>query len=295
MNSILQANDISFSWGENHVLKGLDLDIGENELISILGVNGAGKSTLLKCLNRILTPQSGKIQVSSKDVFSLSLLELSKLMSYVPQSVRSSFSMDVFDVVLLGRRPHISWRINDNDRDKVSETLRILKLEDFAFRRFDQLSGGERQRVIIAKAVAQDPKIFLLDEPTSDLDLKSQIEIMKSLRTLVSDSESPKSALVAIHDINIAARFSDRILLLHDGQIISQGTPKEVLTTENIAKVFGVTSEVEIFSPSEAEETEVYSPSVRVIIKDEISDDASLSEKSVDKFHHGRSKSTETK
>ncbi len=293
MSSILQATEISFSWGENHVLKGLDLDIGENELISILGVNGAGKSTLLKCLNRILTPQSGKIQVLSKDVSSLSLLQLSTLMSYVPQSVRSSFSMDVFDVVLLGRRPHISWRINENDREKVSQTLRTLNLENFAFRRFDQLSGGERQRVIIAKAVAQDPKIFLLDEPTSDLDLKSQIEIMKSLRTLVSNSASPKSALVAIHDINIAARFSDRILLLHDGQIISQGTPQEVLTTENIAKVFGVTSEVEIYSPSETREVEAYSPSVRVIVKDEIPDDTSLSEKSKSKFDADRSKSEE--
>jgi len=293
LSSILQATEISFSWGENHVLKGLDLDIGENELISILGVNGAGKSTLLKCLNRILTPQSGKIQVLSKDVSSLSLLQLSTLMSYVPQSVRSSFSMDVFDVVLLGRRPHISWRINENDREKVSQTLRTLNLENFAFRRFDQLSGGERQRVIIAKAVAQDPKIFLLDEPTSDLDLKSQIEIMKSLRTLVSNSASPKSALVAIHDINIAARFSDRILLLHDGQIISQGTPQEVLTTENIAKVFGVTSEVEIYSPSETREFEAYSPSVRVIVKDEIPDDTSLSEKSKSKFDADRSKSEE--
>ena len=293
MSSILQATEISFSWGENHVLKGLDLDIGENELISILGVNGAGKSTLLKCLNRILTPQSGKIQVLSKDVSSLSLLQLSTLMSYVPQSVRSSFSMDVFDVVLLGRRPHISWRINENDREKVSQTLRTLNLENFAFRRFDQLSGGERQRVIIAKAVAQDPKIFLLDEPTSDLDLKSQIEIMKSLRTLVSNSASPKSALVAIHDINIAARFSDRILLLHDGQIISQGTPQEVLTTENIAKVFGVTSEVEIYSPSETREFEAYSPSVRVIVKDEIPDDTSLSEKSKSKFDADLSKSGE--
>jgi len=293
LSPILQATEISFSWGENHVLKGLDLDIGENELISILGVNGAGKSTLLKCLNRILTPQSGKIQVLSKDVSSLSLLQLSTLMSYVPQSVRSSFSMDVFDVVLLGRRPHISWRINENDREKVSQTLRTLNLENFAFRRFDQLSGGERQRVIIAKAVAQDPKIFLLDEPTSDLDLKSQIEIMKSLRTLVSNSASPKSALVAIHDINIAARFSDRILLLHDGQIISQGTPQEVLTTENIAKVFGVTSEVEIYSPSETREFEAYSPSVRVIVKDEIPDDTSLSEKSKSKFDADRSKSEE--
>ena len=284
MSSILDATEISFSWGDNHVLKGLDLEIGENELVSILGVNGAGKSTLLKCLNRILTPQSGKIQVSSKDVGDLTLLELSKLMSYVPQSVRSSFSMDVFDVVLLGRRPHISWRISDDDRDKVSETLRILNLEDFAFRRFDQLSGGERQRVIIAKAVAQDPKIFLLDEPTSDLDLKNQIEIMKSLRKLISDPESPKSALIAIHDINIAARFSDRILLLHDGKIISQGTPEEVLNPYNIAKVFGVTSKVE-----------VYSPSVRVIIEDEISDDNSEPEESRDKFNHGKSGKSKSK
>ena len=120
-----------------------------------------------------------------------------------------------------------------------------------------------------------------------------KIEIMKSLRTLVSNSASPKSALVAIHDINIAARFSDRILLLHDGQIISQGTPQEVLTTENIAKVFGVTSEVEIYSPSETREVEAYSPSVRVIVKDEIPDDTSLSEKSKSKFDADLSKSEE--
>ena len=264
MSAILEATGISFSWGKNHVLKDLDLKVEGNELVAILGVNGAGKSTLLKCLNRILTPQSGQIRVSSADVSQASLLDLSKLMSYVPQSVRSSFSMDVYDVVLLGRRPHINWSIGVDDRDKVSETLRFLKLEEFAFRRFDQLSGGERQRVIIAKAVAQDPSLFLFDEPTSDLDLKSQIEIMKTLRELVSDKESPKSALVAIHDINIAARFADRILLLHEGRIIADGTPFEVLTSSNIAEVFGVTSEIQ-------EKTD-YSP-MRIIVKDEIRND----------------------
>ena len=181
-------------------------------------------------------------------------------MSYVPQSVRSSFTMDVFDVVLLGRRPHINWMISNEDRDKVSNTLRFLNFEDFAFRRFNELSGGERQRVIIAKAIAQDPSIFLLDEPTSDLDLKSQIEIMKKLKELISNPESPKSALVAIHDINIAARFSDRILLLHEGKILASGKPFEVLTAENIATVFGVSSSIEWWNDSY----------IRVMIEDEI-------------------------
>ncbi len=195
------------------------------------------------------------------DIFDFNLNQLSKKISYVPQSVLTSFSMDVFDVVLLGRRPHLSWRISDNDRDKVSETLRYLGLEDFAFRRFDQLSGGERQRVIIAKAVAQDPSLILMDEPTSDLDLKSQIEVMKRMKELVSDQNQSKSALIAIHDINIAARFADRILLLHEGGIIADGPPEDVLTSENISKVFGVTSEIVAKTKS--------SP-LRVIVKDEI-------------------------
>ena len=116
-----------------------------------------------------------------------------------------------------------------------------MRLTDFAFRRFDRLSGGERQRVIIAKAVAQEPDLFLFDEPTSDLDLKTQIEVMKELRKIVSE-ENGKAALIAIHDINIASRFSDRIILLHEGKIISNGKPSDVLTPENIELVFEVTS-----------------------------------------------------
>ena len=262
MGNLLEVRNLSFSYGENRVLEEIDLSIPENELVSVLGINGAGKSTLLKCLNRIITPQTAEIKLKSKDVQELDLVEISKLISYVPQSVRSSFSMDVFDVVLLGRRPYINWRIGERDREVVSETLRFLNLEDFAFRKFNKLSGGERQRIIIAKAIAQEPQLFLLDEPTSDLDLKNQIQVMKKLKSLVSDSESSKSALVAIHDINIAARFSDRIILLSDGKIVADGTPIEVLTSENIAKVFGVTSEISL-------PTSVFEP-VRVFVKDEI-------------------------
>ena len=142
INNILQVKALDFSWGNNEVLKGINFSIKSGEVVSILGVNGAGKSTLIKCLNGILKPQSGEIAIltdnevhnSLVDVSSLDLVQLSKAMSYVPQTVRTSFSMDVFDVVLLGRKPHIKWRISEEDRDKVSETLRYLNLEDFAFR-----------------------------------------------------------------------------------------------------------------------------------------------------------------
>ena len=191
----------------------------------------------------------------------MSLLELSKMSSYVPQSVRTSFSMDVFDVVLLGRRPYISWIVSSEDREAVSRTLSLLGLEEFAFRKFDKLSGGERQRVVVAKAVAQDPSIFLFDEPTSDLDLRNQIEVMKRIVEIVSDKELGKSAIVSIHDINIAARFADRIILLHEGEVKADGSPSEVLTEDNIAEVFEVTCDILIQTEN--------SP-MRVLIKDEI-------------------------
>ena len=195
---VLQVKYLNFSHCDNHVLRGIDFEVQNNELIAVLGVNGAGKSTLLKCVNKILKLDSGSISIASKDISDLELLGLSKLVSYVPQFVYSSFPMNVFDVVLLGRRPHINWRISEDDLERVSETLRYLQLEDFAFRRFDKLSGGERQRVIIAKAISQDPILFLLDEPTSDLDLKNQIDVMKKLKLLASaDSGNSKSALIA--------------------------------------------------------------------------------------------------
>lgn len=260
MTDLLSVEDLSFSWGENEVLKGINFTIQPSEIVAILGVNGAGKSTLIKCINRIIKMDSGSVEFFSKDLQSLNLIELSKLMSYVPQSVRASFGIDVFDVVLLGRRPHISWRVSSRDQKIVSETLQFLSLEEFAFRRFDQLSGGERQRVIIAKAIAQDANLILMDEPTSDLDLKNQIGTMKSIAEMISQS-AEKSALIAIHDINIAAKYADRILLLHEGKIVSNGPPSDVLTSENIAAVFGVSSQI---IPSKGNQP------MRILIEDEI-------------------------
>jgi len=239
---VLKVSNLSFSWKNNSVpvLSDIEFSVRDGELVAILGINGAGKSTLLKCMNRILKPENAEIKIDSMNINDLSLLELSKLVSYVPQSIMTNFSMDVFDVVMLGRRPHISWRISNEDRDKVSKTLQLFDLEDFAFRRFDQLSGGERQRVIVAKAVVQSPSLFLFDEPTSDLDLKNQIEVMKRIRNLVENKGMRRAALVAVHDINLAARFADRIILLNNGRIQAFNTPKSVLTEQNISEVFGV-------------------------------------------------------
>tara|TARA_Y100001968_G_scaffold53914_1_gene44995 strand:+ start:378 stop:1202 length:825 start_codon:yes stop_codon:yes gene_type:complete len=263
LNKILEVENLSYSWGTNEVFRNINFTVENNKVIAILGKNGVGKTTLLKCINRILKPISGSVRIDSKDISSLDLVELSKMVSYVPQSIMSNFPMEVFDVVLLGRRPHINWTIGDTDREKVSETLRFFNLQDFAFRNFNQLSGGERQRVIVAKAVSQDSSIFLMDEPTSDLDLKNQIEIMKKIKHLVSDSGNGKAAIIAIHDINIAARFADSIFLLDKGEIRAKGTPEEVLTEKNIEQVFGVTSEV---IPKTRKDP------MRILIKDELND-----------------------
>ena len=244
MSDFLAVHDLSFSWPGRTVLEGLNFEVGPNQLVSVLGVNGAGKTTLLKCINRILSPSSGSIHLLSSDVLGMTIMDVARQVAYVPQSVGTNFPMNVFDVVLLGRRPHLQWFVGDGDRDKVSECLHFLEINDFAFRRYDQLSGGERQRVVLAKALAQEPKLYLLDEPTSDLDLKHQITTMEKIRSVVGDRTAPSSAIIAIHDIDVAARFSDKIMLLHDGKIRAYGPPKEVLTVELIAEVFGVEAEV---------------------------------------------------
>ena len=206
MSDILHVENLNFSWGENHVLKDACFSIGSNQIVAILGINGAGKSTLLKCINKILNPSSGEIHLSGNDVKNYNLAQLATKISYVPQSVMTSFSMDVFDVVLLGRRPHLTWRISDKDRDLVSETLRYLDLEDFAFRRFDQLSGGERNRVHLAKILKSGSNLILLDEPTNDLD----VETLRSLEEALL--EFAGCAVIISHDRWFLDRIATHIL-----------------------------------------------------------------------------------
>ena len=159
-------------------------------------------------------------------------------MGYVPQSSTSTFPFTVFDIVLMGRRPYINWSLSERDNEIAAEMLDFLGIRDLAMRHFNELSGGEQQKVVIARALAQQPNLLLLDEPTSSLDIKHQLEILCILGELAQTNHC--SVIVAMHDLNLASRFSDRMLMLKQGRIFAVGTPESVLTEENIEEVYGV-------------------------------------------------------
>jgi iron complex transport system ATP-binding protein len=238
----LTINKLSFNYTSFPVLKDVDLTVDLGEILSIVGPNGSGKSTFLKCINRILKTKQNTVLIDGKDASKINLKELSKIMGYVPQNSTSTFPFTVFDVVLMGRKPYIHWSLSERDYEIVAETLDFLGIDELAMRHFNELSSGEQQKVIIARALAQQPQILLLDEPTSNLDIKHQLEILNILRCLSQSKHC--SVIVAMHDLNLASRFSDRLLILKQGCIFAVGTPESVLTEENIESVYGVKSRV---------------------------------------------------
>jgi len=232
----LTVAGIHFSYNSHPVLSevGFSLDCGQ--VMCVLGVNGAGKSTLLKCLNRILEPQRGSVRLGADDLLSMSQNDIAQRVGYVPQR-HPETRLSVFESVLLGRKPHIRWTVTKDDYALVEAVIRQIGLEHLAMRPVDDLSGGEVQKVIIARALAQAPKILLLDEPTSNLDLRNQIDVMALIRRIVQTRAL--SAVVAIHDLNIAVRFGDKFLFLKDHRIHSVAD-REELTAETIGQVYGV-------------------------------------------------------
>jgi len=259
----LTINKLSFGYSGHDVLKDLELSVGAGEILSIVGPNGSGKSTFLKCINRILKPKQNTVLVDGKDIVSLDLKELSKLIGYVPQSSTSTFPFTVFDVVMMGRKPYIHWNIGERDNEIVAEMLDFLGIGHLAMRHFDELSGGEQQKVIIARALAQQPKLLLLDEPTSSLDIKHQLEILCLLKSLTQSKE--RSVIVSMHDLNLTSRFSDRILMMKGGRIYAMGTPEQVITEKNIEIVYGIKVNVSVsvigkpqITPLVTEEDTVY-------------------------------------
>jgi iron complex transport system ATP-binding protein len=238
----LTINKLSFNYAGTQVLKDTEFELAVGQMLSIVGPNGSGKSTLLKCINRILKTKQNTVLIDGKDVTTLSLKELSKIMGYVPQSSASTFPFTVFDVVLMGRKPYIHWNLSDRDSEIVAEMLDFLGIGELSMRHFNELSGGEQQKVIIARALAQEPQILLLDEPTSSLDIKHQLEILCMLKSLTQSKE--RLVIVSMHDLNLASRFSDKILMLKKGSIYAMGTPEEVLTEESIEGVYGIKANV---------------------------------------------------
>jgi iron complex transport system ATP-binding protein len=228
---------LTFGYNGSRILDGLDLVIGDSQILGLVGPNGSGKSTLIKCIDRILKPK-GSILLNGTEIESIGRTEIAKRLGYVPQSSSTPLATTVFDAVLMGRRPHISWRVSDFDLDKVSEIIELLNLEGLAMRDFSQLSGGQKQKVLIARALAQEPEVLLLDEPTSSLDMRHQLEVMEMIASLVREKKI--SAVMAIHDLNLAATFADKLAILKGGKIFAAGDPADLLNSENIREVYGV-------------------------------------------------------
>jgi iron complex transport system ATP-binding protein len=228
---------LTFSYKSSKILDELDLLVGDSEVLSLVGPNGSGKTTLIKCIDRILTPM-GSILLDDREIERLSRQEIARMIGYVPQSSSTPLATTVFDTVLMGRRPHISWRVSDYDLDQVADILELLHLDHLAMRDFSQLSGGQKQKVLIARALAQEPEVLLLDEPTSSLDMRHQLEVMETISSLVKEKRI--SAVMAIHDLNLASRFSDKLVMLKDGKVYAAGSPDELINEGNISRIYGI-------------------------------------------------------
>ena len=238
----LKIKNVEFSYTSRPVLKDICLELAATEMLGVVGPNGAGKSTFIRCLNNILTPQKGTILLDGEEIRKMRRLALAKKIGYVPQSTAQVFSATVFDTVLMGRRPHLSWQSSKKDEKIVLETLEMLNIVEIAMSDINELSGGQQQKVFIARALAQEPEVLLLDEPTSNLDIRHQLEVMNIIQNLVR--EKKLTVIMAIHDLNLASRYAEKIIMMHSGKVFSAGVPAAVFTPDNIEQVYGVTAKV---------------------------------------------------
>jgi len=238
----LKVNNIEFRYNSTPVLENISMELDRSEILGVVGPNGAGKSTLIRCINRILKPQRGSILLEGQEIKHMSMMEIAKKLGYVPQTASHTFPATVFDTVLMGRRPYIGWRSSKKDTKNVVEVLKLMEIDDLAMRDFNELSGGQQQKVLIARALAQEASTLLLDEPTSNLDIQHQLEVMEIIKDLVTAKGI--SAIMAVHDLNLASRYTDRVLIMKRGMIFDAGSPYDVLTPENIMSVYNVEAEV---------------------------------------------------
>ncbi|QSZ28177.1 ABC transporter ATP-binding protein [Aceticella autotrophica] len=238
----ISVQDVCFSYNSRQILKNVALEVTEGHVLSIVGPNGAGKSTLLKCMVRLLKPQQGIIYLNGVDIASKDSKELAKAMGYIPQDSREVFSFTVMETVLMGRKPHLKWGVTEEDLNIVSKVMKFMDIEELAERSLDQLSGGQKQKVFVARALAQQPEIFLFDEPTSNLDIRHQLEVFETIRKLAQTEG--RIVIVVVHDLNLASRFSEKLVMLKDGYIYAVGKPEEIITRDNIKDVYGVSASI---------------------------------------------------
>ena len=237
----IDALAVTFSVDAKHLLDGVDLRAERGQFVGLIGPNGAGKSTLLRAISNVLGYQEGSVSLHGADLKSLPARKVAELLALVPQIAPFTQGFTAFELVLMGRYPHLGrFQVEGEADDRIAmDAMRLTETELFTTRTLDTLSGGERQRVFLARAVAQQPRVLLLDEPTSNLDILHQLKILGLVRRLVNDG---LTAIAAIHDLNLAARYCDRLVLLDEGRVVTDGRPEEVLTAETLESAFGVRS-----------------------------------------------------
>ena len=239
----IQFQNLSFRYTpKKRVLHEIDLTLPKKQFVAILGPNGSGKTTLMKQINRILIPQKGCVTADGQNLAKLSAGEMARTIAYVPQMTGGIMAGSVMDTVMLGRKPYIKWKPSNEDIDIVSQCLLRFHLEEIAHRQFNALSGGQKQTVLIARALAQTPQIYLFDEPVSFLDVRNQLEIMAMGRELVE--QDGKTVIMVLHDLNMALRFADHVVIMKEGQVFAQGAPRDVITAENVLAVYGTHAEI---------------------------------------------------
>lgn len=238
---MLSVNSLRFRYHTGpEILNQVDFQLEPGHFVAVLGNNGAGKSTMLKCLNHILKPESGSVRLNGEDLLAMPNREVAKRIAFVAQSVPST-QMTVYDTVMLGRRPYMKWGFTPEDQQIVRDTLDKLNLAHMSGRYVNTLSGGEQQKVMLARALAQQPKVLLLDEPTSSLDIHNQYQVLGTVQEICRTTGI--TAVVIIHDLSLALRFCDRFLLMKGGRVYRYGEAS-VIDREAMEAVYNIRADV---------------------------------------------------
>lgn len=238
----LAVEGVRYAIDGHTLLHGVDLTARPGETVGVVGPNGSGKTTLLRCVYGTLRPAGGRVLMDGADAAALGVKDRARRVAVVPQDASGAFGLTVREVVAMGRSPHKRFWEQDGPDDvrRVAEALETVGATAFADRRFDDLSGGERQRALVARALVQDPGLLALDEPTNHLDIRYQLEVLTLVRTL------PATALLVLHDLNLAAAFCDRLYVMSEGRVAATGTPAEVLTEPLLERIYGVRTRIAV-------------------------------------------------
>ncbi|MFE4499986.1 ABC transporter ATP-binding protein [Rhodococcus sp. NPDC056743] len=240
----LVAKDLTLGYGDRIIVDGLDLEIPTGVITTVIGPNGCGKSTLLRALGRLLKPKSGSVVLDGKAISSMKTKDVARVLGMLPQTPVAPEGLTVGDLVARGRHPHQSWirQWSADDEGEVAQALELTGVSDLADRPVDQLSGGQRQRAWISMALAQGTDILLLDEPTTYLDLAHSMEVLDLVDQL--HEEMGRTVVMILHDLNLAVRYSDHLIVMRDGAVVASGVPKDIISAELLLEVFGLEAAV---------------------------------------------------